>query len=141
MMRFNSRTRECLLTLIFVASSPASAQSTSMPPATHHVWRRVGVVVLGVAVGGTSGYLVGRHLARQPDCAGCATSTNHDGYLGGGLALGASVGGLAAWYITRPRPTSTVQVRRAGYLTGAEADKRAMEAAAARPHFMNSLAP
>ncbi len=140
-MQLNSRTRRRLLALTFMASFPLRAQSASAPPATHHTWQRVGAIALGLAVGGTTGYFIGRHLARQRVCTGCATSTNHDGYIGGGLALGAGVGGVAAWYLTQPRTPSTVQVRRAGYLTGAEADKRVAEAAAARLHLMNSLAP
>lgn len=72
--------------------------------------RRTAAVTAGLVTGGIAGLLIGRRLARPSLCEGCITSTNHDRYIGGGLAVGALVGGGLAWYVTRPRHAADFRV-------------------------------
>jgi membrane protein YqaA with SNARE-associated domain len=95
-------------------ASPRVADSQTAPR-SHSTIRRVIATSTGALLGGTAGYLLGRHYARQSECNGC--SANHDGYLGGGLALGAVVGGTVGWYLSRP---STPEPRRVGFVNHPE---------------------
>ena len=130
-----------VVSAICCSMAPSALVGQSPPPSNHHGLRRVAAITVGVIAGGAAGFLVGRRLARPALCDGCTTSANHDGYIGGGLAIGAIAGGTVAWYLTKPRHAAAVRVRPASYLTGAAPAKRSKEVRGLRPRIqLDSLA-
>src|SRR5262245_9652153 len=96
----SGRHRSLVVILAALCVTVLHVPAARAPPGSHGALRRVITTAFGVAIGRTAGYFIGRRLARPSLCDGCSTSVNHDGYIAGGMVIGAAIGGTVAWYLT-----------------------------------------